>query len=515
MKKLFFLILIIHPLNRCFTQATPAYIQEFVSVERNLTSVGAIYPSLIYRFYKEYGFSLAWMSEQQNVDLQAFFDDLEKSNDLGLNEQSYHYGFIQSLRSGTGSLDSSQDSITADILVTDAAIHFYAEVKNGDSKPTLKYDGLKYNPEMQGIPVMIAAFLNNNSLAQLLPSLEPNSTEYSHAKTLLIHFNQIISKPDFHEIVISSTTVDNSNIALRQKFFQLGLLKNNDTTVTSKDLGNSLRSAQKLFNILSDAVLRTNAQEALNVPLKDRKKQLVEVLNVMRWINEIKTNDEIVLLNIPSATLFVYSKGERLLESRVIVGKPSTPTPRLSSKITEVIMYPYWNVPNKIATRELLPAIKRDVGFLAENNFQVLNKEGRLVEPNEINWSSLTSSYFPYLIRQSTGCDNSLGIVKLNFYNPFSVYLHDTPGKGLFFLNKRYFSHGCMRVEKAIELARLIAKDQVSTIDQIEAKGCSESQQPVILKADDPINLFVIYSVAWYDAKGNVIFFEDPYKISK
>jgi L,D-transpeptidase YcbB len=513
MKKLLFLIFAFNFLNHCFGQTTTDSIQQFISEEKNLKSLGVVYPSLVSRFYKEYGFHLAWM-EKQHENRQVFFDDLKNAGDLGLNEASYHYKFIQSLRSGKESFNNWRDSLSADILITDAAIHFYAEVKNGNDKPALKYDGLNYNPEIESIPITIASFIKNGPLAELVSSLEPNSKEYLNAKKLLLHFNQTLSKPDFEEVVIRSTKVDSSNIPLRKKLFQLGFLTSIDIPVTSKALSNSLISAQKLFGLLSDGVLRNTVKDALNVPLDTRRKQLVAALNYIKWINEIKTNDQVVLLNIPSASLFVYSKGEKILESRVVVGKPSTPTPRLSSKIIEVIMYPYWNVPNKIATRELLPNIKRNIGFLTDNNFQVLNKQGKIVDPYKINWSSFGPSYFPYLIRQSTGCDNSLGIVKLNFYNPFSVYLHDTPGKGLFFLNKRYFSHGCMRVEKAMDLARLIVKDQVGLINRMEEEGCLKNQQPVILKADGPMNLFVIYSVAWYDNGGTISFFDDPYKIS-
>jgi murein L,D-transpeptidase YcbB/YkuD len=229
-------------------------------------------------------------------------------------------------------------------------------------------------------------------------------------------------------------------------------------------------------------------------------------------MNEIKSSKEVVFLNIPSTTLFAYNKGSIILESRVIVGKPSTRTPTLSSNINEIIMYPYWHVPKKIATQELLPSIKRDRGFLERNNFQVLNSQGKIVDPNKINWHSLSASNFPYQIRQSTGCDNSLGIIKLNFYNPFSVYLHDTPGKGLFFLNKRYFSHGCMRVEKAIELAKHIAGNYAFTIDTIESKGCTLNQAPLVFPADKPMNLFVLYSTVWYDGNGAIAFFDDVYE---
>jgi murein L,D-transpeptidase YcbB/YkuD len=116
------------------------------------------------------------------------------------------------------------------------------------------------------------------------------------------------------------------------------------------------------------------------------------------------------------------------------------------------------------------------------------------------------------MIRQSTGCDNALGLVKLNFYNPYSVYLHDTPNKSLFNFNKRYFSHGCMRVEKAMELAHLVLKNNSIAIDTLEAKGCLYNQSPIIVPADEIIPVFVLYNTAWVDSTGGVSFSEDIYR---
>ena len=180
-----------------------------------------------------------------------------------------------------------------------------------------------------------------------------------------------------------------------------------------------------------------------------------------------------------------------------------------------MILYPYWNVPYKIATRELLPSIKRNRGYLAANNFQVLDKNGRILNPYSINWSSFSTSYFPYTIRQSTGCDNSLGLLKFNFYNPFTVYLHDTPAKGLFTLNKRYFSHGCMRVEKPVEFGQLLLGRNRMAIDTLTIKGCLKSQAPKSVPTEEKLPVVVMYSTAWYDSTGRVIFFEDIYHRNK
>jgi murein L,D-transpeptidase YcbB/YkuD len=225
----------------------------------------------------------------------------------------------------------------------------------------------------------------------------------------------------------------------------------------------------------------------------------------------MKKEDHFIVVNIPSASLILYEKGKPILESRIVVGKKSTPTPTLSSKIDQVILYPYWNVPNKIAAKELLPMIKRYPKFLEENNYQVLNKEGKLVDADSVSWKQLSRYNFPYQLRQSTGCDNSLGIIKLNFYNPFSVYLHDTPWKYFFSLNKRYFSHGCMRVEKAVELARYVIRGNTTTLDTLVDKGCVENQQPQTIAATEAIPVFVVYHTAWTDAHGRLSFHEDIY----
>lgn len=510
-KSFHILILFISFNMQTLAQSNGVQLQQFISIEKNLKSLAINYPSLVIKFYEDCRYQLMWVNEIAANNRLSFFEDLDRADDLGLNAKDYHYQIIDQLKKGKKLL-TIQDSLETDLQITDAAIHFYSEVVKGNKVPDLSYDGLKYSPDINGIPFLITEYLSKNHLHRLISELEPQSKEYNNLKSRLIHFNMVMKKPGFAEVVIVSSKVDSTNKELILKLYQLGILDTLPKHITDKELKQKLQSAQKIFNLLNDGQLRSTAKQALNIPLDRRKKELVLAINYVRWLNEIKTKHELIVLNIPSATLFTYDKGNMILDSRVIVGKPSTRTPTLSSKISEVIMYPYWNVPNKIAVRELLPSIKRDMGFLERNNFQVLNKQGKILNPNKISWHSLSASNFPYQIRQSTGCDNSLGIVKLNFYNPFTVYLHDTPGKGLFFLNKRYFSHGCMRVEKAIELAKLVAGNYAETIDEIENKGCTINQAPLTLQADKPMNLMVLYSTAWYDNTGAISFFDDVYE---
>ena len=240
---------------------------------------------------------------------------------------------------------------------------------------------------------------------------------------------------------------------------------------------------------------------------------LNSALNTVRWLMAVgRYYPRFVVVNIPSATLLAYDQKAIVLESNVVVGATSRRTPVFCSQIHSVIVYPYWHVPISIATRELLPHIKKNIRYLEANNFQVLNEKGKIVDPATINWQALRVDSFPYTLRQGTGCDNSLGIVKIDFYNPYSVFLHDSPLKSLFTAQKRFYSHGCIRVEKAVPLAQWLLQDQAVRFDSLVQKGMEQQQQPTVMTLAEKVPVLVLYNTAWFDAKGNVAFFDDVYR---
>ncbi|HEY0750527.1 MAG TPA: L,D-transpeptidase family protein, partial [Chitinophagaceae bacterium] len=405
------------------------------------------------QFYQSTGNRFLWVGNPQLQ--QDLLGIIQQADYLGLEVKDYQFDFFKTYTPGQ-TLFTQTDSVETDLRFSDAALHFFSEVKNGNQSPPLRYDGLNYRPVTAVVTSELIRTLPSGNFKQLVADLQPKSKEYYTMLAKLHWFQHIIADNNFSEEKITSTVVDQNNKPLLKRLYQFGITDSLLTKVTVKELLPKVREAQKLFDLLSDGLLRSTARQAFNVPLKNRVVELKRSLNYLRWLEQIKQTGFVLILNQPSATLMVYENGGVVLDSKVIIGKPATPTPTLSSTITEVILYPYWMVPHSIATKELLPSIKRNIAYLDRNGYQVLNKQGKVVNPYTIKWSSLSTSYFPYIIRQSTGCDNALGLVKLNFYNPFTVYLHDTPSKSLFGLNKRYFSHGCMRVEKPVELARLV-----------------------------------------------------------
>lgn len=470
----------------------------------------SLHTSLLLAFYALNGSQLVWLAHSDR--LRFLFSMLHRSKDLALNERDYQYGLVSRLEAGVNAVSFNSDSLQTDILLSDAALHFCSDLKTGNAKPALGYAGLRYQPTTEDVPALLYRGIAGGGLNDLFASLEPSDIVYRHMMQKLRVFNRIMSMPDYKEVRIDNNKVSAANLALLTKLFQLGIIASIDTSLSQEALLQYLKSAQHMVDVLEDGQLRSTALAELNVSLARRWKELALAINYLRWLNQIRLNNFVALVNLPSAALYVYNGGVLQLDSKVIVGKPATPSPTLSSTITEVVLYPYWMVPNKIAVKELLPAIRRNIGYLDLGGFQVISKlTGRVVNPYTVNWNSLGPGNFPYVIRQSTGCDNSLGLLKFNFESPFSVYLHDTPSKSLFLINKRYFSHGCIRVEKPFDLAHLVVVQNRKKVDAVTQKGCLKNQSPMPVQADRPLALMIIYSTAWYSANGEVRFYDDIY----
>jgi murein L,D-transpeptidase YcbB/YkuD len=195
-------------------------------------------------------------------------------------------------------------------------------------------------------------------------------------------------------------------------------------------------------------------------------------------------------VNIPAFALTQFANGEPAWHSRVIVGKPSWRTPTFDSAITRIELNPYWNVPPSIARREIAPLIAADPTYLARHDMKVLPGNR---------------------LRQDPGPDNPLGQIKFQIPNPYDVYLHDTPGKRSFSLDMRALSHGCVRVENAMELAvRLLAAEPGRSAERLAAEVATGRNIQIPLTRPVPVS--IVYVTAWIDPMGSVEFRPDLYR---
>lgn len=249
----------------------------------------------------------------------------------------------------------------------------------------------------------------------------------------------------------------------------------------------------------------------LNVPVTDRIRQIEVNQERWRWMPD-SLGDRYILVNVPDFHLDVVEDGQVPLSMRVVVGKAKSHTPIFSSRMAYLQLNPEWNLPDDIAAKEIAPKLARDPGYLARHNMELVRVRGNQeegVSPASADLSKLGKGS-PYRLRQRSGADNPLGQVKFVFPNPFDVYLHGTTSPHLFARTVRSFSHGCVRLEKPLDLAAYLLKDDPKwTPETIEAAIATGEHKTVSLPR--PIPVYILYWTAWVDVDGTVELRRDLY----
>ena len=238
-------------------------------------------------------------------------------------------------------------------------------------------------------------------------------------------------------------------------------------------------------------------------------RMLASSLDYYRWIGHFAFR-QYILVNIASATLKYYDNDSLRLTMKIVAGKPSTPTPRFSARCTQITLYPYWNVPQRITLTELLPLFKASPGLVGEMGMQLISPEGNIIDYRGLPWVKFSKTFFPYRVRQVTGCGNALGVVKFSLTDPFNVYMHDTNMKSAFASLSPYYSHGCIRLEKPALLAEQLLGHPLDTTLLTQ---CLKDQQPILLTLDKPVPVLVVYITAEAEEDGQTAWYKDTYHL--
>jgi murein L,D-transpeptidase YcbB/YkuD len=277
----------------------------------------------------------------------------------------------------------------------------------------------------------------------------------------------------------------------------------------------AVRRFQTRHGLAVDGAVGSATLTALNVPAAERAEQLALNLERWRWLPE-DLGSRHILVNIADFSLRAVEDGADVLAMRVVTGTPYRQTPVFSGTITYLVLNPYWHVPSTIAVEDKLPAIRSDPGYLNRQQFEVFRgwrADAQPLDPASIAWDSVSARTFPYRLRQKPGPYNALGRVKFMFPNPHSVYLHDTPTRGLFAQAERSFSSGCIRLERPQALAQYLLADHPQwSAERLASvfEQASGPEQTVVLPTPIPVHLQ--YWTAWTDADGTVHFRNDIYR---
>lgn len=285
-----------------------------------------------------------------------------------------------------------------------------------------------------------------------------------------------------------------------------------DSLLVDTTLHRAVEHFQERHGLTVDGVVGPSTRSALNMPVEKRIRQIKINLERWRWLPETLGRLH-VRVNIAGFNLRVVKAGTDLTQMRVIVGQDYRQTPVFSDRISYLVLNPSWHVPQSIAVKDKLPDFRRDPSLLSEGGYEVFRGWGvdaTQVDPSTIDWNAVSATDFPYRLRQAPGPQNALGQIKFMFPNDHSVYLHDTPSPYLFSQTERSFSSGCVRVERPLDLAAVLLRNNEDWgRERLKSTVGAGTKQTVVFEKKTPVH--ILYWTSWSPADGPVQFRRDVY----
>ena len=246
----------------------------------------------------------------------------------------------------------------------------------------------------------------------------------------------------------------------------------------------------------------------LNVPADLRLRQLE--MNLIR-LRSFSANlgSRFVMANIPAAAVETVENGVVFSHHAAGVGKIDRQSPVMQTKATDINFNPFWTVPASIIRKDLIPKMQADPTYLTSNHIRTFNKDGQEVSPSSINWNSLDATNYKF--REDPSVENSLGVVRINISNPYGVYMHDTPTKGIFGDDFRFVSSGCIRVQNVRDYVAWLLKDTPGW-DRAHIDEAIRTGDRLDVKLTEPVPVYWVYITAWATPDGVVQFRDDIYQ---
>jgi len=423
-----------------------------------LTQVNAVVA-----FYKAVNYTPIWSENQKWLPIaDTLMRFMDHADEWGLMPYDYHIPNIHRLRNQI-SLDSAArlDAALwtrADLMYTDGFMQMLRDVKLGrlpKDSVTLRKDTLTNDDFFVS---RLQKMLGEKNMAAVFEALEPRQAGYHELKSGLKQFLDSMDRTPHTYVIYPFKDSMTFIKQLQARLFESSYITFNTHVADTAELAAAIRKAEADLKIKVDGKYGTQLVKALNNTDKEKFIRIAINMDRYKQLPDSMPN-RYVFVNLPGFYMQVWDTDTLNMESKVIVGGPQTRSPVLTSKITNFVTLPQWTVPLSIIMKEMLPKIQKDTNYLAKENLMVVDKNDSVLYPSTINWKKLDKDHFPYLLKQRQGDDNSLGVIKFNFDNKYSVYLHDTNARSLFGRNNRALSHGCIRVQDWVHFSHYLIRN--------------------------------------------------------
>lgn len=478
------------------------------------------------QFYAHNGHRLVWCDESGELreSTATLLNALRSAGEHGLDPEQYAFSRLEQLKEKIvkATLDDAAAARLADfdLLMTAAFLRYASDLTTGRVHPDEIRNDWHTNPPELDPAAKLDLALKEGKLEELIATLPPPHEGYARLREALKKLREVDAGGGWPQVPTGPPLAPGARgprvAALRQRlsgspvpadaaaYASTGAGDQYDAA-----LADSVRRFQSLHGIEPDGKVDARTLGELNSPVDQRIRQVELNLERWRWIPR-RLGDPCVILNIPAFELQYRKGGATVLRMRIVVGQAFTPTPVFSDQIVAVVANPPWNVPESISLKEYLPELRENPKAFAKRGLRIMEgpeENAREIDPAKVNWRRVDEEDFPYHIRQDPGPDNALGRVKFHLTNDFHIYLHDTPARSLFGHSDRDLSHGCIRVEKPLELAARILDEPARELLREALETTEERHLPV----KPPVPIHLVYLTAWVDEAGALHFSPDVY----
>jgi L,D-transpeptidase YcbB len=525
-----------------------AYIRQYIDRlgRLSLKTTGPDRASIIghlRKFYQALGYRPAWTNRQA---VGRLVEVLEESANDGLMTSDYHLDEIREYYQNPP--QSPALRARADLLMSDAVLTLMSHLRSGKVYARSIESDWNIEPARPGMDYdrTIMTAIMGSRFPEIIQSLRPSSPEYQQLRKGLVMMKSIAAAGGWESVPAGSVVdkvgaVDPRIPAIKRRLGVTGeyagalpgqsadpeqkekslkmegkgaaadTVSGRDSLAAADSLGKAtvdpeevytqelfeaVKEFQKRHGLEPDGVIGNETVKAMNVPVGQRIDQIRINLERYRWfLNSRGMN--YVMVNIPGFSVDMVQNGSHRWSSKVIVGKNDTQTPVFRAEMRYIILNPHWVIPNGILVKDkIISTIQKDPSYLRRKNLAIVDNEGHVLGASSVDWGRYVNGGFPYRLVQASGDEGSLGRIKFMMPNRFTVYMHDTPSKELFQRSKRAFSHGCVRVDKPIELAEIVLQDTVKwSRKSIQAAIDTDKTRTINLPSSIPV--YIIYQTAF------------------
>ena len=481
-------------------------------------------PHIVTAFYDKNSYQNFWSKKGNWLPIaDSMISFIRYSRYYGLYPDDYHFRDIAKLKDKFQYDSLAKKDVVfwtkADLLLTDAFMKTIKDLKEGRLLP----DSISIINNKKFIDSLFVKSLGKakdaGSVLPVFNDIEPANADYQSLKLAVKNFADDMDTVKYTFITFPLKDSMRLIKNIHQRLKEAGMTDNNITLPDSLTLSNEIKKFQQAHALEADGKISGRLARKLNNTDAEKFKRIAITLDRYKRMPALPAN--YIWVNLPGYYLKLLDHDSVALESKVIVGKPETRTPLLNSAISDMVLYPQWTIPASIIKKDILPALKKDPGYLQKKGFSLLDVKGDTVDPYTINWQKYSTG-IPWKVRQGSGEDNALGIFKFNFPNAYNVYLHDTNQRYLFKNSSRALSHGCVRVQNWQGLAYLLARhDSINLAagqrlryneDSIKTWIANKSRKQIMLNSKFP--LYIKYFTC--EAKdGKLKFYDDIYNEDK